>query len=344
VRKIVAFTTPSALEPAAASTAVRFSSTRSVWARTSPATSSPVRGSSGICPEQKTSPPATMACEYGPIAAGAASVAMTLLSIPPCYKPPVRLATWNVNSVRAREQRLLAFLARHRPDVLCLQELKAEESEFPLLAVRGLGYDAAIFGQRTYNGVAILARAPLEGVECGLSDGDADAQCRLIHAKVADVHVLSAYFPNGQDVGSDKYAYKLAFMKRLRAYLDRRFDKERDEVVLMGDFNVAPYSDDVSKPAEFEGGVLANDEVRAALAEIAAFGLVDLFRPFHPRGHVYTWWDYRARGFERNDGLRIDHAYGTAKVAARCIGAVVDREERTGTAPSDHAPPMIELE
>ncbi len=255
----------------------------------------------------------------------------------------MRLATWNVNSVRAREGRLLAFLERHRPDVVCLQELKAEESEFPLLPVKGLGYEAAVFGERTYNGVAILARAPLEDVRCGLSDGESDNQCRLVHAKVAGLHVLSAYFPNGQEVGAGKYIYKLAWMRRLRAYLDRHFDAARDEVVLMGDFNVAPYLDDVAKPAEFEGGVLANAEVRAALAHVAAFGLVDLFRPFHPRGGVYTWWDYRARGFERNDGLRIDHAYGTAKVAERCTGAIVDREERTGNAPSDHAPLIVEL-
>ncbi len=254
------------------------------------------------------------------------------------------LATWNVNSVRAREARLLAFLERHRPDVVCLQELKAEESEFPLLAVKGLGYEAAIFGQRTYNGVAILARSPLAEVECGLADGDGDAQCRLVHAKVGELHVLSAYFPNGGEVGSDKYVYKLAWMKRLRAYLDRRFDAARDAVVLMGDFNVAPYPDDVSKPAEFEGTVLANAEVRAALAEIAAFGLEDLVRPFHPRGGIYTWWDYRARGFERNDGLRIDHVYGTKQIAARCVGAIVDREERGGKAPSDHAPVIVEIE
>lgn len=254
------------------------------------------------------------------------------------------VATWNVNSVRAREGRLLAFLERHRPDVVCLQELKAEESEFPRLPVKALGYEAALFGERTYNGVAILALAPLEEVRCGLSDGEADAQCRLVYAKVSGLHVLSAYFPNGQAVGSDKYAYKLEWMRRLRAYLDRRFDPARDEVLLMGDFNVAPHPDDVSKPEEFEGGVLANDEVRAALAEVARFGLHDLFRPFHPRGGVYTWWDYRARAFERNDGLRIDHAYGTAKVAERCIGAIVDREERAGKAPSDHAPVMFELE
>jgi exodeoxyribonuclease-3 len=255
----------------------------------------------------------------------------------------MRLVTWNVNSVRAREERLVAWIERHRPDVLCLQEIKVTEDEFPELALSGLGYRASLFGQRSYNGVAILSREAPEDVRCGLADGDEDPQCRLIHARFGALHVLSAYFPNGQEVGSAKYAYKLAWMKRLRAYLDRHFDPARDEVVLCGDFNVAPFVDDVGHVEEFEGGVLANAEVRAALEDVAAFGLVDLVRPFFPRGGVYTWWDYRARGFERNHGLRIDHVYGTAKVAARCVGAIVDREERAGKGPSDHAPLMVEL-
>jgi exodeoxyribonuclease-3 len=255
----------------------------------------------------------------------------------------MRIATWNVNSVRAREERLIAWLERSRPDVLCLQEIKVTDEEFPRLLLSGLGYHVALFGQRTYNGVAILAREAPADVTCGLVDGDEDPQCRLIHARFGALHVLSAYFPNGQEVGSDKYVYKLAWMKRLRTYLDRHFDPARDEVVLCGDFNVAPFADDVGKLDEFEGGVLANTEVRAGLAEVAAFGLEDLVRPFFPRGGVYTWWDYRARGFERNHGLRIDHVFGTSKVAARCIGAIVDREERVGKGASDHAPLMVEL-
>ena len=177
-------------------------------------------------------------------------------------------------------------------------------------------------------------------------------------AEVEGVHVLSAYFPNGGRLGSDKYAYKLAWMERLREYLARRFDPAKDRVVLAGDYNVA-YPKDVAEPEEYEGTVLCNDEVRAAIAAFREWGMSDLFEPFHPKGGVYSWWDYRARGFERNAGLRIDHVYGTTPLAGRVIGAAVDRAERVpngmGTAeekkkqgkkvgPSDHAPVLVELD
>ncbi|MCA9529936.1 MAG: exodeoxyribonuclease III [Myxococcales bacterium] len=261
----------------------------------------------------------------------------------------MRVATWNINSVKARHERLLGWLERCRPDVLCLQELKVVDEAFPSLAVKALGYDAVVHGQKTYNGVAILSRTPPEDVHVGLGDDVDDPQARLVSARVSGVHIVSAYFPNGGEVGSDKYAYKLRWMQRLRDYLDRRFDARRDQVLLTGDFNVAPEDDDVARPDAWANGVLTHPEVRDALEHVRAFGLQDTFRPFHPRGGVYTWWDYRGRGFERGDGLRIDHHYATPALAARAIGATVDRRERAPSedineGPSDHAPVIVEYE
>jgi len=270
----------------------------------------------------------------------------------------VKLVTWNINSVKAREERLLDWLDAHDPDVLCLQELKVVDEAFPREACEERGYHCTVFGQKTYNGVAILSKAEPSDVHRGLEDDVEDDQSRLVSAEVEGVHVLSAYFPNGGRLGSDKYAYKLAWMERLREYLARRFDPAKDRVVLAGDYNVA-YPKDVAEPEEYEGTVLCNDEVRAAIAAFREWGMSDLFEPFHPKGGVYSWWDYRARGFERNAGLRIDHVYGTTPLAGRVIGAAVDRAERVpngmGTAeekkkqgkkvgPSDHAPVLVELD
>jgi exodeoxyribonuclease-3 len=254
----------------------------------------------------------------------------------------MRIATWNVNSVRVRTARMLAWLEKHQPDVLCLQELKCEAKDFPSLDVSALGYRSVLHGQKTYNGVAILAKDDPTDVVVGMGDGVEDPQSRLVHAVVSGVHIISAYFPNGGEIGNEKYTYKLAWMARLDAYL-ARFDMTRDSVVLTGDFNVAPFDDDIARPKEWLGGVLANDEVRAAVARFRDRGMVDAFRPFHPEGGVYTWWDYRGGGFERGNGLRIDLAYVSQPVARRVIGAIVDKAERGGEGPSDHAPVVIEL-
>ncbi|MEM9069949.1 MAG: exodeoxyribonuclease III [Myxococcota bacterium] len=254
----------------------------------------------------------------------------------------MKLVTWNINSARAREERLVAWLSKHQPDAICLQELKLVDEAFPREPVEALGYHCTLFGQKTYNGVAILSKEPPEDVHRGLEDDVDDPQSRLVSARISGVHVLSAYFPNGGNMGSDKWEYKLAWFERLRAYLDRRFTPE-DDVALCGDYNVAPFPDDVSVE-DFEGTVLANPQIRAALDHIRDFGLVDVFRPFHPAGGVYSWWDYRAMGFERNHGLRIDHVYCTRRLAERVIGAIVDRSERRGKGASDHAPVVVEIE
>jgi len=255
----------------------------------------------------------------------------------------MKVATWNVNSIRARQQHVIDWLDAAQPDVLCLQELKVTDADFPYDEVRECGYEAAVFGQKTYNGVAIVSRHSISNVVKGLGDDEHDPQARLIGGEVEGVTILSAYFPNGGEVGSDKFDYKLHWMARLREVLATRFDPGTDQVALCGDFNVAPWDDDIGRPAEWRSSVLACDAVRDALTEVASFGLHDVVRPFHPTGGVFSWWDYRGRGFERGNGLRIDHIYCTSKLAERAIGAAVDREERARKSPSDHAPVVVEF-
>jgi exodeoxyribonuclease-3 len=247
------------------------------------------------------------------------------------------LATWNVNSIRARLDRVLAWIEARRPDVLCMQELKVEEKDFPVEPFTALGYHAAQLCQKTYNGVAILSRTPLVEVACGLDDGTDDPQARLIAGTVDGVRILTVYAPNGQTVGSDKYAYKLRWLERLRAYLDARCDRAQP-LVVCGDFNVAPEARDVHDPAAWENEVLFHVDARHALEKVRAWGLVDAVRLHHEQPGLYTWWDYRMLGFPKNRGLRIDHVLVTEPLARRCVEAFIDREERKGKQPSDHAP------
>jgi len=247
------------------------------------------------------------------------------------------IASWNINSVRARVARLEAWLAAKRPDVLCLQELKCTEEQFPLEAVQRLGYQAAVYGQKTYNGVAILSTSPLENVERGLPVADDDGQARVLAATVRGTRVMSVYAPNGQSVDSPAYQGKLAFYARLRRALDGRYGAE-PSLVLCGDFNVAPEERDVWDPLLWEGQTLFSLPERAALKEVVAFGLEDTFRQHHPEGGRYSWWDYRMLGFPKNRGLRIDAIYASKALAARCEAADIDREARKGKLPSDHAP------
>ncbi|MCI0340719.1 MAG: exodeoxyribonuclease III [Planctomycetales bacterium] len=255
----------------------------------------------------------------------------------------MKLLTWNVNSVRAREARLLAVLERHKPDVACLQELKALEEQFPAEAVKAAGYHAAVNGQKTWNGVAILSREPPEDVRRGLGDGAPDPQARLVSARVAGARVICAYVPNGEEVGSEKWAYKLEWLARLRRALERDFAKG-EPLVLAGDLNVAPDDKDVAKPEDWAGTVLCHEDARKALARVAAWGLADVVRKHHPEGGLYTWWDYRMLAFPKGNGLRIDHVLATAPLADRSRAASVDRDERKGEKPSDHAPVIAEFD
>jgi exodeoxyribonuclease-3 len=255
----------------------------------------------------------------------------------------MKLASWNVNSIRAREERLLAWLARREPDVVCLQELKVTDDAFPRAALERAGYRAAVLGQPTYNGVAILARAAIEDVTCGLGDGADDAQARLIAARVSGLRVASVYVPNGASVGSDKWAYKLAWLGRLRAWLERACDPG-EPLALCGDFNVAPTDLDVANPERWNDTVLCHPDGRRALEQLVGWGLFDAFRALHPQDRAYSWWDYRELGFPKNDGLRIDQLWVTAPLRERLRAVEIDRNERKGARPSDHAPVVAELE
>jgi len=254
----------------------------------------------------------------------------------------MKIATWNVNSIRARIERALAWLARQKPDIVCLQELKVVYEAFPLDALRDAGYACAVHGQKTYNGVAILSRAEPADVVRGLDDGVDDPQARLVSAQVGDLRVLSAYVPNGAEVGSEKYAYKLEWLERLLAHIESRFSPA-DPIVLCGDLNVARDDLDVARPDAWGGSVLCHEDARAAIERIRRWGFTDVFREHHPEGGIYSWWDYRMLAFPKNDGLRIDHIFATEPVAARCVAADVDRAERKGSKPSDHAPLLAVL-
>ena len=254
----------------------------------------------------------------------------------------MRIVTWNVNSVKAREERLLAYLTQRTPDVVCLQELKVEDEKFPAEACRALGYEAAVFGQRTYNGVAILSRTALSDVRRGFGDGENDPQARFVAATTAGVRVMSAYVPNGQAVGSEKFAYKLEWLARLERFLAASVPADAP-AAFCGDLNVAPEPIDVHDPAAWEGQVLCSRDEREALARALGPRLVDVVRRLNPEARIYSWWDYRQLAFPKNHGLRIDHIFVTAPLASRAKAAGVDRDARKGKLPSDHAPVWAEF-
>jgi exodeoxyribonuclease-3 len=257
----------------------------------------------------------------------------------------LKLATWNINSIRAREARLAAWLDRERPDVLCLQETKTEDAGFPAETLKRAGYEVALWGQKSYNGVAICVRPPLaiEDVTRGLGDGgERGDEARLIAATVGGIRIMCVYVPNGQDLESDKFSYKLAWYRRLRALLERTATAEQP-VIVCGDFNVTADDRDVCAPDKWRGQIHCSDGERAALAELVGWGFVDLFRKFHPDGGVYSWWDYRGVAFFKNQGLRIDHILATTPVAARCTACRIDRDARKGQDASDHAPVIAEI-
>lgn len=253
------------------------------------------------------------------------------------------LATWNVNSIRMRHDRLLAWLGREPADVVCLQELKVSDDDFPRADLLAAGWHLAINGQKTYNGVAILSREAPAAVTIGLGDDPADHEARLVAVTVRGVRVVSVYVPNGQQVGSDKWAYKLRWLGRLRAWLERTARPDA-ALAVCGDFNVAPTDADVARPEEWRDTVLTHDAARAALRDLEDWGLVDTVRLHHTGEGPYTWWDYRMLGFPKNNGLRIDHILATRPLAARCVNAYVVREERKGKQPSDHAPVVAVFE
>jgi len=253
------------------------------------------------------------------------------------------LAAWNVNSLNVRLPRLLAWLAANRPDIVCLQETKLEDHKFPEVDIAAAGYTAHHAGQKTYNGVAILARAGLAATAVSVGiPGHADEQKRVIAATIAGIRVIDFYVPNGQSVDSDKYGYKLDWCAAAAGYVRDALARHAN-VAVMGDFNVAPDDRDVHDPALWAGQVLCTELERGAFRAFLAAGLQDSFRLFEQPPRTFSWWDYRQLAFPKNHGMRIDHILLSAPLAARCTASRIDRNERKGERPSDHAPVLVEL-
>ena len=257
---------------------------------------------------------------------------------------PLSLATWNVNSIRARHDRVLAFLERHEPDIVCLQETKVEDTDFPEDDIRAAGYHVAFHGQRTYNGVAIISKQPAENVLMGLPGDPTDEEARLIAADVAGLRVVDIYVPNGRTVSDEiKFPYKLAWLQRLQQFLQAEIETGKP-LALCGDYNIAPRDEDVAYPERWAKSVLCHPSVRGAFEGLIGLGLHDAVRHHLEAPGPYSWWDYRRLAFPKGDGLRIDHILLTKGALARSTGASVDRDERKGKQPSDHAPVFVYLD
>jgi exodeoxyribonuclease-3 len=255
----------------------------------------------------------------------------------------LRLATWNVNSLKVRLPHLVDWLARAQPDVACLQETKIEDANFPLAELRAAGYEAAYCGQKAYNGVAIIARSAPVDVHHGIPDF-ADDPKRVIAATVGGLRVVCLYAPNGQSVGSDKYQYKLRWYDALTGWLSRELAR-RPRLAVVGDLNVAPEDRDVHDPKRWAGQIHVSEAERAALRRVIdEVGLVDAFRLFPQPAGEFSWWDYRLAAFQRNWGLRIDHILLSRELARHCRACVIDKSPRRLERPSDHAPVIAELE
>ena len=254
----------------------------------------------------------------------------------------LRLVTWNVNSLKARLPRVTEWLDAQRPEIVCLQETKMADAAFPHEVFEAMGYRTAHHGQGQWNGVAILSSVGLDEVVAGWDDdGPDDPEARLLWATCAGIRVASAYVPNGRALDNDHYTYKLGWLARLRATLDRREDATAP-LAVCGDYNIAPTDLDVWDPAAFEGATHVSQPERDALAALETWGLEDLFRR-HVSEQVFSWWDYRGGSFHKGHGMRIDLIMGTESLAARSVGARVDRDARKGEKPSDHAPVIVEL-
>jgi len=249
----------------------------------------------------------------------------------------MKITTWNVNGIRARLTHVVDFLREHQPDVLCLQETKVEDALFPREVLEDEGYEVSWYGQKGYNGVAILSSGAQTDPIRGLPGDGPDADRRVLGATVDGVRVLDLYVPNGQDVGTDKYRFKLDWLQRLRTLLDTRYAKT-DTLVVVGDFNVAIDDRDVHDPVWWHERILCSTAERQALAHVCRFGLTDALRLHTQEGGLYTWWHYRAGAAFKDDGLRIDHVFCSPSAAARCTEVIVHKEIRTTKNPSDHVP------
>ncbi len=258
----------------------------------------------------------------------------------------MRIATWNINGVKARIDNLVHWLKEATPDVVCLQEIKSVDDGFPSEPIEELGYNIAVHGQKGFNGVALLSKHPIEDIRKGLPGGDSDEQARFITGLVATengaVRVASAYMPNGNPIGTEKFAFKLAWLKRLEDWARAELAQE-EPLVIGGDYNIIPERVDAKNPDAWLGDALFQPEARAAFRRLAALGLTDAVRAVDDRGGIYTFWDYQAGAWQKNNGIRIDFLMLSPEAADRLVEAGVDRHVRAWEKPSDHVPVWVEL-
>lgn len=262
----------------------------------------------------------------------------------------MKIATWNVNSIRTRKQQVGNWLSTHEIDVLCLQETRVMDQDFPKKPFEELGYYVSIYGQKSYNGVAIMSRFPLEGITCGFTPivgeeiaASFEEQKRVISVIVNGIRIVNLYVPNGSSVGSDKYDYKLKWFQVLNQYLKTLLAESETEICLCGDFNVAPEDRDIYDPTGKENHIMASPPERDAIARIQSLGFQDVFRKFNHQGGQYSWWNYRHRAFSRNRGWRIDHHFLTKSLYEKAVNCWIDLVPRKQERPSDHTPVIVEF-
>ena len=260
------------------------------------------------------------------------------------------IATWNVNSIRTRLSQIIDWINQVNPDILCLQETKVIDESFPIEPFEKLGYSIEVYGQKSYNGVAIISKIKAKNVKKGFLDSrDSDQnigiffdQKRLISADINGVKIINVYVPNGSSLESDKFEYKINWLNCLASFLDEQ-EKETELICLMGDFNVAPTNLDIHDPKKYEGGIMASDIERSTLKNVLKERLIDSFRIFEKNTGHWSWWDYRNNAYELNKGWRIDHIYVSKELSSKLKSCVIDRSPRENLRPSDHVPVMIDI-
>ena len=255
----------------------------------------------------------------------------------------MKIATWNVNSIRLRLESMIDWQNKTGTDVLCVQETKVVDDDFPFQAIEDAGYHVAFFGQKSYNGVAIISKHEIEDVQKGFADDTEESPKRLIAATIKGVRIVNTYIPNGTELWTDKFTFKLDWLQKLRKMFDDDCDLNKD-VLLCGDFNVALDELDVWSVPAMLGKLHFTKPERAAMHNVKQWGLTDLYRKMNGDVQEFSWWDYRAGAWQRNHGLRIDHIWASASLAAKCTGCWIDKSTRALTLPSDHAPVVAEFE
>ncbi len=253
----------------------------------------------------------------------------------------MKIASWNVNSLRVRLPHVLDWLASAKPDILVLQETKMTDDQFPEAAIREAGYHVVFNGQKTYNGVAVLSKVPAEEVLFDLP-GLEDPQRRIVAARFGDLQVLNLYVVNGSEVGSEKFAYKLDWLEKVTAWVGEKV-KQHQKFIILGDFNIAPTDRDVHNPKSWHEKILCSTPERNALKKLLNLGFSDSFRLFEQDDELWSWWDYRSGGLENNKGLRIDLVLTSDLLSEQCVASYIDKEPRTWERPSDHAPAVAEF-